>query len=185
MVKRLFDIVVSFTVLLLIWPFLLLLFIAACFDTGLSGLFTQDRVGRYGRLFSIYKIRTINSNGEITRLGKLLRSAKADELPQFFNILIGDMSLVGPRPDLPGYYDALKGKYRKLLQLRPGLTGPASLKYANEDELLAQQDDPLKYNDEVIFPDKIRINMQYLEKHNFWYDLKIMLLTITGGKIND
>lgn len=185
MVKRLFDVVVSLTALLVVFPVILILFILASFDTSLSGLFVQHRVGRHGRLFTILKVRTMDVDGEVSTFGRFLRRTKADELPQLINVLIGHMSLVGPRPDVPGYYDRLEGEQRKLLKLRPGITGQASLKYRDEDSLLAQQPDPEKYNDEVIFPDKVKINMQYLRNQNFWLDLKILLLTLTGGKIND
>lgn len=185
MVKRFFDVVVSLFALLVLLPVIFILFIIASLDTGLSGLFVQQRVGRHGRLFTILKVRTMKAGGKVTTLGRLLRKTKADELPQLFNVLIGDMSLVGPRPDVPGYYDRLEGEDRLLLQLRPGLTGQASLKYRDEDAMLAGQPNPERYNNEVIFPDKVRINMQYLQHQSFWLDLKIIVLTITGGKIND
>jgi lipopolysaccharide/colanic/teichoic acid biosynthesis glycosyltransferase len=185
MVKRLFDVLVSLTALLLVFPVILILFILASFDTGLSGLFVQHRIGRHGKIFSILKVRTMDADSKVSAFGRFLRKTKTDELPQLLNVLMGDMSLVGPRPDVPGYYDRLQGEERKLLQLRPGLTGQASLKYRNEDALLAQQPNPEKYNDEIIFPDKVRINMQYLHNQSFWLDLKILVLTATGGKIND
>lgn len=185
MVKRFFDVLVSVIALLLLLPVILILFILASLDTGESGLFLQQRVGRYGRVFTIFKVRTMKAGGKVSAFGKFLRKTKADELPQLFNVLTGDMSLVGPRPDVPGYYDRLQGKERQLLQLRPGLTGQASLKYRDEDAMLAGQPDPERYNNEVIFPDKVRINMQYLQNQSFWLDLKIIVLTITGGKIND
>lgn len=118
----------------------------------------------------------------VTPLGKFLRRSKADELPQLWNVLVGEMSLVGPRPDVPGYYDGLQGEERALLQLRPGITGPASLKYANEEEILATQSNPLQYNDEVIFPDKVKINMHYLKNRSMALDIKILFLTVTGSK---
>ena len=184
MVKRLFDITLSFVALFFLWPLLLLLFMAAWIDTGLPGLFLQDRVGRHGKLFKILKVRTMNSDHEVTPLGKLLRRSKFDELPQLCNVLAGQMSLVGPRPDIQGYYDVLQGEERDLLQLRPGITGPASLKYSNEDDLLAQQADPKKYNDEVIFPDKVRINMLYMKKQTLMMDIKILLLTFVRKNNN-
>jgi lipopolysaccharide/colanic/teichoic acid biosynthesis glycosyltransferase len=111
-------------------------------------------------------------------LGSFFRKTKLDELPTLWNVFIGDMSLVGPRPDVPGYADKLTGDNRRILQLRPGITGPATLKYANEEQLLANVDDPVKYNDEVIFPDKVRINLEYLDNWNFWLDIKIIFKTI-------
>lgn len=185
LVKRIFDFIVSLIALLFLFPIILTLFIFASIDTGLSGIFFQDRIGRHGRTFTIIKIRTINANNKVSAFGRILRKTKADELPQLVNVLAGSMSLVGPRPDVPGYYDRLQGEERQLLMLRPGITGPASLKYRDEDALLAMQANPQKYNDEVIFPDKVRINMRYLQEQSLWLDIKILLQTLTGGKIND
>ena len=114
-----------------------------------------------------------------------MRKYKLDELPELWNVLIGDMSFVGPRPDVPGYADKLIGEDRKILQLKPGITGPASLKYRNEEELLARQEDPVKYNDEVIFPDKVRINLNYLNHWNFWLDIKIIVYTVLGKELKE
>ena len=152
-------------------------------------IFRQRRVGRGGRLFTMYKFRsmTVGHGGSsvsvagesrITPLGHVLRRYKLDELPELWNVLIGDMSLVGPRPDVPGYADKLTGEDRDVLRLRPGITGPASLKYANEEEILALVDDPQRYNDEVIFPDKVRINLQYYRSHSLAGDIKLILATI-------
>lgn len=152
-------------------------------------IFRQRRVGRGGRLFTMYKFRsmTVGHGGSsvsvagesrITPLGHVLRRYKLDELPELWNVLIGDMSLVGPRPDVPGYADRLTGEDRDVLRLRPGITGPASLKYANEEEILALVDDPQRYNDEVIFPDKVRINLQYYRSHSLAGDIKLILATI-------
>lgn len=154
-------------------------------------IFKQKRVGQYGKLFTMYKFRsmTISHSGSsvsvkgesrITPLGAKLRKYKLDELPELWNVLIGDMSLVGPRPDVPGYADKLVGENRRILQLKPGITGPASLKYRNEEELLAEQENPQRYNDEVLFPDKVRINIEYLENWSFWNDIKIIIYTILG-----
>lgn len=154
-------------------------------------IFKQKRVGQHGRLFTMYKFRSmavdhsgssISVKGErrITPLGAKLRKYKLDELPELWNVLIGDMSFVGPRPDVPGYADKLEGENRRMLLLKPGITGPASLKYRNEEELLAQQEDPQKYNDEVLFPDKVRINIEYLDNWSFWNDVKIIIYTILG-----
>jgi len=134
------------------------------------------RIGQYGKPFAIYKLQTMK-NGKVTKTGKILRRTKIDELPQLINILKGDMSFVGPRPDLPGYYDILTGDNRKVLQLKPGLTSLAAIKYRNEEKLLLRQLDPLRYNDEVIFPDKVKMNLEYVEKRGFIYDIKIILLT--------
>ena len=128
---------------------------------------------------------SISVKGErrITPLGAVLRRYKLDELPELWNVLIGDMSFVGPRPDVPGYADKLEGNDRRILQLKPGITGPASLKYRNEEELLAEQDDPQRYNDEVLFPDKVRINIEYLDNWSFGYDIKIIIYTVFGKNL--
>ena len=112
--------------------------------------------------------------------GAKLRKYKLDELLELWNVLIGDMSFVGPRPDVPGYADKLEGDDRRMLLLKPGITGPASLKYRDEEELLAEQENPQKYNDEVLFPDKVRINIEYLDNWSFWNDIKIIIYTILG-----
>lgn len=157
-------------------------------------IFTQRRVGRNGKLFTMYKFRSMSAHhggssvsvaGEsrITPLGARLRKYKIDELPELWNVLIGDMSFVGPRPDVPGYADKLEGDDRRILQLRPGITGPASLKYRNEEELLAEQENPQEYNDRVIYPDKVRINLYYLTHYSFVMDIKMIMATVTGRRI--
>lgn len=158
-------------------------------------LYTQKRVGKDGKLFTIYKFRTmrvgtdqssISVAGEsrITPLGEKLRRYKIDELPELWNVLIGDMSFVGPRPDVPGYADCLTGADRDILRLRPGITGPASLKYRDEEYLLSQQADPKTYNDQVIFPDKVRLNLYYLNHYSFVDDIRMILCTILGKRMN-
>lgn len=157
-------------------------------------IFQQKRVGKNGKLFTMYKFRTMSAHhggssvsvaGEsrITPLGAKLRKYKIDELPELWNVLIGDMSFVGPRPDVPGYADQLQGEEREILQLRPGITGPASLKYRNEEELLAGQTNPQEYNDKVIYPDKVRINLYYLRHFSFAMDIKMIVATVTGKRI--
>ena len=154
-------------------------------------IFTQKRVGQHGKLFTMYKFRsmTVSHNGStvsvkgesrITPLGANLRKYKLDELPELWNVLIGDISFVGPRPDVPGYADKLEGDDRRMLLLKPGITGPACMKYRNEEELLAEQENPKKYNDEVLFPDKVRINIEYLDNWSFWNDIKIIIYTVLG-----
>jgi len=125
---------------------------------------------------------TISVKGEnrITPLGAKLRKYKLDELPELWNVLKGDMSFVGPRPDLPFYFEKLRGEEKIILQLRPGITGPASLKYADEEELLASATDPVKFNDEVIWPDKVRINLNYYHTRSFFGDISIIFKTIFG-----
>ena len=157
-------------------------------------LFRQRRVGQNGVLFTIYKFRTMEANqsgssvtvaGEtrITPLGAVLRKYKLDELPELWNVFKGDMSFVGPRPDVPGYADKLEGADRDVLRLKPGITGPASLKYRNEEELLATVEYPQRYNDEVIFPDKTRLNLYYLNNYSFVKDIQMIFCTIFGRKM--
>ena len=190
--KSLFDHGASFFGLIFLFPVLLV--VALLIRIKMSGgpvIFKQERVGRYGRLFIMYKFRSmtvahsgssvsVKGESRITPLGAKLRKYKLDELPELWNVLIGDMSFVGPRPDVPGYADNLEGDDRRMLQLKPGITGPASLKYRNEEELLAEQEDPQKYNDEVLFPDKVRINIEYLDNWSFWHDIKIIIYTVLG-----
>lgn len=181
MAKRLFDIFLALIGLLLTGWLILFFFIAATLSTGYNGLFRQVRIGRYGKKFTIYKLRSMKDMHDVkvvTATGRFMRKYKIDELPQLFNILEGTMSFVGPRPDLPGYYDLLQGEDRELLKIRPGLTGPASLKYANEEELLAAADDPDYLNDYVIFPDKVRINLAYQKHQSFWLDIKLIIYTM-------
>ena len=191
--KRLFDITAAaFGLLALSW-LIALSWLLASIDTGANGFFTQKRVGRHGRLFSVVKIRTMRldinhqtnvtraNDPRITRLGAFFRRTKIDELPQLWNVLIGDMSFVGPRPDVPGYADRLQGKERDLLlSVRPGITGPATLAYRNEEQLLAEQSDPQRYNDEVIFPNKVRMNLDYIQGWRFSDDIRYILKTIFG-----
>ena len=186
---------VSLFGLLLLWPILLI--VAILIRVKMPGgpvIFTQSRVGQYGRLFTMYKFRsmTVRHGGSsvsvagesrITSLGAKLRKYKLDELPELWNVLIGDMSFVGPRPDVPGYADSLQGDDREVLELRPGVTGPASLKYRDEEEILAKVDDPQRYNDEVIFPDKVRINRYYLHHHSFMVDIRMIVATVLGQRI--
>ncbi len=190
MIKRTFDLLASFFGLFLLWPVLLLiaLLIKIKMPDG-PILFKQKRIGRFGKLFTIVKFRTMNVNhngssisvkGEcrITPFGSYLRKYKLDELPELWNVIKGEMSFVGPRPDVPGYADKLIGEERKILELRPGITGPASLKYANEEEILTNVADPIKYNDEVIYPDKVRINLDYFNNRSFCLDIKLIFWTI-------
>lgn len=190
MLKWIFDRTVSFIGLLVLFPLLMVIGICIKFRMPAGPvLFRQKRVGRHGRLFTLVKFRTMTVNhggscisvaGEsrITPLGAFLRKYKLDELPELWNVLKGDMSFVGPRPDVPGYADRLSGEERRILDVRPGITCPATLKYRNEEELLAAQADPAAYNDGVIWPDKVRINMEYAENHSFIGDIRIILQTL-------
>jgi lipopolysaccharide/colanic/teichoic acid biosynthesis glycosyltransferase len=185
-IKRVFDLVLSLLLLpLLIIPILLLILFATL-DTGQWGLFSQRRVGQYGRLFKIYKIRTLKKEphhlGQLdrsaTRLGKFLRQTKLDELPQLFNVISGTMSFVGPRPDVLGFADQLKGEDRIVLKVKSGITGPATLKYNDEETILALQEDPETYNRTIIWPDKVEINKNYVQTWSFSLDLKYILKSI-------
>ena len=193
LLKFLFDRGASLVGLLFLWPVLII--VAILIKVKMPGgpvFFSQKRVGRNGRLFTMYKFRTMVSTtkswssisvaGEsrITPLGAKLRKYKLDELPELWNVFIGDMSFVGPRPDVPGYADMLVGEDREVLKLRPGITGPASLKYRDEEEILATVEDPQKYNDEVIYPDKVRINRYYFHNYSFLLDIKMIRATVFG-----
>lgn len=194
MTKWIFDRLAALLGLAMLWWLLALVAVAIRVRMPGPVLFRQKRVGRGGRLFTMVKFRTMTVNhggssvsvaGEsrITPLGAWLRRWKLDELPELWNVLRGDMSLVGPRPDVPGYADMLEGSDRDMLRLRPGITGPASLKYRNEEEMLAAVPDPQRYNDEVIFPDKVRLNLLYLHDHTLMGDLRLIVVTLTGRRI--
>lgn len=176
--KRLFDIGFSLFGLLFLGWLILLLSLISFFDCCGKGFFTQTRIGQYAASFKIYKIRTMHKSTDcISGYGRFLRKYKLDELPQLVNILLGQMSFVGPRPDVPGYYDRLEGEDRKILKLKPGLCSRAALRYYNEEHLLSQQQNPLQYNDKVIFPDKVRMNLNYFQKISLREDLSILLAT--------
>lgn len=193
--KWIFDRLASTMGLLILWPILLL--VAIMIRVKMPGgpvIFKQKRVGQDGKLFTMYKFRsmTVSHSGSsvsvagesrITPLGAKLRKYKLDELPELWNVLKGDMSFVGPRPDVPGYADKLEGHDRNILKLKPGITGPASLKYRDEEELLAKIENPQKYNDEVIYPDKIKINLYYLEHYSFLKDIQMIICTVLGKKM--
>ena len=126
---------------------------------------------------------TSSNDARITTTGAFFRKTKIDELPQLWNVLVGEMSFVGPRPDVPGYADRLQGEDRIVLSIRPGITGPAQLAYKNEEEILANQDDAVKYNDEIIWPDKVRINREYIEDYSLVKDFYYIWKTIVGGNV--
>ena len=190
-IKYLFDKVAAFFGIIFLSPLILIIYIIhkIIMPDG-NFLFKQERVGQFGKIFQIYKIRTMKSevnnknfvttanDDRILPFGKWLRKTKLDEIVELINVLKGDMSFVGPRPDVSGYADALQGSARKILELRPGITGPASLKYINEEEILAQVDNPQEYNDNIIFPDKVKINLHYYHNRTFWGDIIIILKTI-------
>lgn len=216
--KLIFDKVVSFIGLLILWPVLLVVALLIKWKMPGPILFCQQRVGRYGRIFTVYKFRTMTVKAEasvasrnseatsiasqeqsrITPLGEKLRRYKLDELPELWNVLKGDMSFVGPRPDVPGYADQLQGEDREVLLLRPGITGPASLKYRNEEDILEAVDEALQkgrsglpmgittvqeYNDNVIYPDKVRLNRYYLHHYSFIKDIQMIVCTVLGKRM--
>ena len=177
--KRIFDLIFSLIALILFGWIILLSILISTLDTKSIGIFTQERIGQHGKIFTIFKIKTMNDRLKtISMFGKFLRKSKLDELPQLLNIIKGDMSVVGPRPDIPGYYDLLEGENRKILELKPGLTSEASIKYRNEEELLQSAINSKQYNDEIIFPDKVKMNLNYYYNYNLLIDLKIILKTI-------
>lgn len=191
MLKWIFDRITALLGLILALPVLLVVAILIKINMRGPVMFSQQRVGRNGQLFTFRKFRTmeeVHHNGSvsvagedrITPLGAKLRKYKLDELPELWDVLIGKMSFVGPRPDVPGYADKLEGDDRIVLSLRPGITGPATLKYRNEEELLATVENPQQYNDEVIYPDKVRINRYYAEHYSFIKDIQIILCTVLG-----
>ncbi|WP_262886548.1 sugar transferase [Winogradskyella schleiferi] len=182
-VKRIFDVVFVIILLPLMLVPILILVIIATIDTKKIGIFSQYRVGQHGKLFKIYKIRTLKHgehqlghlNHYATPIGKFLRRTKLNEFPQLFNVLIGDMSFVGPRPDIQGFADELEGGDRIILKVKPGITGPASLKYRNEELVLERQKDPNQYNRTIIWVDKVKINKKYVKNYSFCLDLKLIL----------
>lgn len=204
--KWLFDRIVSFVGLLFLWPVLVVVAILVKVKMpGGPAFFVQNRVGKGGKLFKCHKFRTmtVKHNGSavsvagdsrITPLGAKLRHYKLDELPGLWDVLIGNMSFVGPRPDVPGYADKLQGNDRDVLKLRPGITGPATLKYRLEDEMIADyvaqkqkegdtrdaQTIAVEYNDNVIYPDKVRINCYYYRHYSFIKDIQMIFCTVLG-----
>jgi lipopolysaccharide/colanic/teichoic acid biosynthesis glycosyltransferase len=189
-IKRAFDIVLSGLLILLLAPLIFVCWFIASVDTRSNGLFKQKRIGRFGNSFYIFKIKTMYdtnaSRSSITSLNKTLisrsgiffRKSKLDELPQLFNIFFGHMSFVGPRPDVPGYADLLIGTQRDILLIRPGITSLASIKYRNEEHILSLQSNPVEYNDTIIWPDKVRMNLDYINNYKFIDDLLIIFKTV-------
>ncbi len=188
--KRFFDFTVALIGLIVLSPVMLIVaMIVRCTSRG-PALFSQMRIGRYGKPFSCIKFRTMRVDADdgnavtvegdhrITAIGRFLRKTKLDELPQLWNVLLGRMSFVGPRPDVPGYADRLEGENRRILDLRPGITGPASLFFRREEEMLAGTKDPMKFNDDIIYPEKVRLNLEYADHLSFWRDIGYILATV-------
>jgi len=191
--KRGFDILFSTIGLCALGWLIILAYLLATIDTRKNGIFSQERIGKDGIPFRVFKIRsmldvdglstvvTTKKDRRITALGSFWRRTKIDELPQLWNVLSGSMSLVGPRPDVPGFADKLVGEDRVILAIRPGITGPAALKFRNEEEILALQHDPESYNRTVIYPEKVRLNREYIENYTFVNDIHYILQTILGS----
>ncbi len=209
-IKFLFDRIVSLIGLLFLWPVLVIVAILVRIKMpGGPAFFVQERVGKDGKLFKCHKFRTMTvkhhgstvsvaGDSRITPLGAILRHYKLDELPGLWDVLVGNMSFVGPRPDVPGYADQLQGEDRRVLGLRPGITGPATLKYRLEDEMISDyvakkqaegdtrdsQDIAIEYNDMVIYPDKVRLNLYYLDHYSFIQDFQMILCTVLGKNMH-
>lgn len=190
--KSLFDLTFAIIGLLFLGWVIIIAWAVSSFETKSNGFFIQKRVGFRGKLFNIIKIKTMKNSNEIfgtvttsedpriTRSGLIFRALKIDELPQLWNILIGQMSFVGPRPDVPGYADKLIGNDRIILSVRPGITGPAQIAFKDEENILTKQSNPLRYNNEVIWPLKVKINKDYIENYSFVKDINYILKTITS-----
>ena len=187
--KRIYDLVLVFALLPILAVPLFVLFVLATLSTKQYGFFVQQRIGQGGKLFCCYKLRSLKGENHLdentmkaseTSFGKWLRKSKLDELPQLFNVLKGDMSFVGPRPDVPGYADKLDDDDKIILSVKPGITGPATIKYRNEDALLQKQPNPQDYNDKVIWPDKVSINKEYIKNWSLWKDVRYLFASVLG-----
>jgi lipopolysaccharide/colanic/teichoic acid biosynthesis glycosyltransferase len=188
--KRVADVVLSAFGLFVLSPVILVGWLVATIDTRQNGFYTQTRIGKDGLPFRILKLRTMRddpkngstvttrSDNRITVSGKLLRRTKWNELPQLANVLVGDMSFVGPRPEVPGFADELEGADRIILSVRPGITGPATLLFRNEEIVLDSVEDPERYNVEHLYPEKVRLNRQYVESYSFAADMRYIALTV-------
>ncbi|HIF9310835.1 TPA: sugar transferase [Photobacterium damselae] len=193
--KRFFDLIFSFVGILILWPFILIGWIAASISTRSNGFFIQKRIGLRGCEFNVIKLKTMTNTSHsvssitalnesrITSVGRILRKSKLDELPQLFNVILGQMSFVGPRPDVAGYADKLNGKDRDILLLRPGITGAATIYFKNEEELLNSVDDPKIFNDNVIYPLKTKINLEYSYNATIKSDLDLIIQTVLNKSI--
>ncbi|WP_288222162.1 sugar transferase [uncultured Clostridium sp.] len=190
-IKRIFDFLVSLLGIIILSPIFIIVSIAIKLDSRGNILFLQKRVGRYGKEFNIYKFRTMVTDAEklgkqitigkdnrITKVGAFLRKFKIDELPQLFNVLKGDMSLVGPRPEVPKYVSLYNNEQKKVLDVRPGITDMASLRYKDENDILGKVDNPEDYYINVIMKDKLQLNLEYIEKSNIFFDIYLILKTI-------
>lgn len=179
MIKRGIDICLSILALCILFPFIFFFIVVSMIDTQSNGLFFQSRIGQFGKTFIIYKIRTFHlKKHTISKFGKWLRKTKLDETPQFFNVLFGTMSIVGPRPDIAGYYDNLDGEEKNIIKLKPGLTSLATIKYIDEEKILNEIENKEIYMREVLFRDKVKMNLAYYNNQSLILDLKIMIKTL-------
>jgi lipopolysaccharide/colanic/teichoic acid biosynthesis glycosyltransferase len=189
--KRIFDLILALVCIIIFIIPTIILVILATFSTRSYGIFSQKRVGKDTQLFTLYKIKSMRKNVaehhvttandmRVTKFGKFLRRSKLDELPQLYNVLIGDMSFVGPRPDVEGYADKLVGEDRIVLTVKPAITGPATIKFADEEIILAEQDNPLEYNDTVLWPQKVAINNEYVKNWSLAKDVGYLFETVFG-----
>ena len=190
LLKRTFDIIMSILGIIFLMPLMLFLILIASLSTNSIGLFKQERVGKHGECFFIFKVKsmkdninistsvTVSEDIRITRFGRFIRNHKLDEILQLFNVLIGDMSFVGPRPDVAGFADLLQGDDRIVLSIRPGITGPASLYFRDEERLLSKQQDPEMYNRYVIWPQKVAINKDYIRNYRIAKDFRYILMSV-------
>jgi lipopolysaccharide/colanic/teichoic acid biosynthesis glycosyltransferase len=189
--KRGFDIVLAAFALLLFSPLMFLLALIVRLDSSGPAIFRQTRVGMGFRSFHLLKFRSmVNGNtgaeitcgqeARITRVGAIIRKLKLDELPQMWNVLCGDMSFVGPRPEVPTFVAKFRSDYEEILKVRPGITDPASIRYRRESEILSNSPDPIRYYTEVILPDKIRISKEYVRTANIWKDISVIFQTIAA-----
>jgi len=191
-IKNLFDFILAFIGLFFTLWIIIIAWIVSSIETKSNGFFIQRRVGKDGVLFNVIKIKTMkkvqgvnttvtaSDDVRITKSGKFFRDTKIDELPQLLNVLIGDMSFVGPRPDVEGYADKLEGDDRVILSIRPGITGPATIKYKNEEEILSKEKNPQEYNDTIIWPDKVKINKEYIKDWSLKKDIEYIMKTFRG-----
>lgn len=191
MAKRLFDLFFASLGLFVLWPLFLIISVLILIKDGFPIFYRQERVGRFGKPFKIWKFRTMKVQNQgpqltvagdkrITPLGQVLRKYKLDELPQLINVLVGEMSFVGPRPEVQKYVDLYNEEQKKILKIRPGLTDLASLKYINENDFLAKSDDPEYFYVNEVMPDKLRLNLKYLEENDLILDTKIIFATLLG-----
>ena len=190
--KRIFDLLVSFIMIFILLPVIVILSILIVIDSGFPVFFKQERMGKDGKTFIILKFRTMKNNtstadgitlhndNRITKVGKFLRKYRLDEIPQLFNIIKGEMSFVGPRPDLPKYYIIDDYGYKSVLLIRPGITSEAALKFKDEDKILSISENPEKTYIEEIFPQKVRLNTEYIRNISILYDIKIMFNTVSN-----